>query len=91
MVDVVCAEDRSHELLHDVVVFVGGLRRTQTRQRVSTIFILAICISAGDVVNRLFFGAGVKLPGFLTAMMVGIIITNLADLLTMEVRQHDFD
>lgn len=63
-----------------------------TMQRtLSTIFILAICISAGDAVNDFFFEAGVKLPGFLTAMMVGIIITNLADAFNKEVRQHDFD
>lgn len=61
------------------------------RRTLTTIFILAICISAGDVVNRFFFEAGVKLPGFLTAMMVGIIITNIADMLKKEVRQRDFD
>jgi ESS family glutamate:Na+ symporter len=61
------------------------------RRTLTTIFILALCISAGDIVNRFFFGAGVKLPGFLTAMMVGIAITNLADVLKKEVRQHDFD
>ena len=61
------------------------------KRSLTTILILAVCVSAGDVVNRLFFGAGVKLPGFLTAMMVGIIITNLADVFKKEVRQHDFD
>jgi len=62
------------------------MKRTMT-----TIFILAVCISLGDLVNRFFFGAGVKLPGFLTAMMVGIAITNLADVFKREVRQADFD
>jgi len=57
----------------------------------TTIFILAVCISLGDVVNRLFFGAGVKLPGFLTSMIVGIAITNLADVFKKEIRQPDFD
>lgn len=61
------------------------------KRTLTTIFILAVCISAGDAVNDLFFEAGVKLPGFLTAMMVGIIITNLADVLNKEVRQYDFD
>jgi ESS family glutamate:Na+ symporter len=63
-----------------------------TMQRaLTTIFILAVCVSVGDMVNRLFFTAGVKLPGFLTAMMVGIIITNLADVFNKEIRQRDFD
>jgi len=63
-----------------------------TMQRaLTTILVLAVCVSVGDIVNRVFFGAGVKLPGFLTAMMVGIVITNLADVFKKEVRQHDFD
>lgn len=61
------------------------------KRTLTTIFILAICISAGDSVNDFFFEAGVKLPGFLTAMMVGIVITNLADVFKKEVRQYDFD
>jgi len=56
-----------------------------------TIFILAVCISLGEIVNRLFTGYGVKLPGFLTSMMVGILITNLADARKSELRQGDFD
>jgi ESS family glutamate:Na+ symporter len=63
-----------------------------TMQRtLTTVFILAICISLGDLVNRFFTEEGIKLPGFLTAMMVGIAITNLADLFKREVKQHDFD
>ena len=56
-----------------------------------TIMILAVCVSFGDLVNRLFFGAGLKLPGFLTSMMIGIVITNLAAVFSKEIRQHDFD
>ena len=49
-----------------------------------TILLLAICVEIGDMVNRMLFSSGVTLPGFLTAMMVGIIITNGADLLKIE-------
>ena len=56
-----------------------------------TIMILAVCVSFGDLVNRLFFDVGVKLPGFLTAMMIGIAITNLATVFDKEIRQPDFD
>jgi ESS family glutamate:Na+ symporter len=71
----------------------GGpqLEPVTMKRTLTTIFILAICISAGDLVNTWFFGAGVRLPGFLTAMMIGIVITNLADVFKREIRQHDFD
>lgn len=63
-----------------------------TMQRtLTTVFILAVCISLGDLVNRFFVEEGVKLPGFLTSMMVGIGITNFADVLKKNIRQSDFD
>jgi ESS family glutamate:Na+ symporter len=71
---------------------VGQPMEPVTMQRaLTTIFILGICVSLGDLVNRFFFSAGVKLPGFLTAMMVGIVITNMADVFKKEIRQRDFD
>lgn len=44
----------------------------------TAIFIITLCVAAGDSVNRFLFDRGVLLPGFLTSMLVGIIITNLA-------------
>ncbi|MDB4438465.1 sodium/glutamate symporter [bacterium] len=67
------------------------LEPVKMKRTLTTVAILAICISAGNVVNHLFADHGLKLPGFLTAMMIGIIITNLADVLKKEVRQRDFD
>jgi ESS family glutamate:Na+ symporter len=46
-----------------------------------TILVLCLCVSAGDFVNKHLSGLGVSVPGFLTAMMVGIVITNLSDVL----------
>jgi ESS family glutamate:Na+ symporter len=43
------------------------------------ILLLAICVGAGDIVNRLLFAKGVLLPGFLTSMFVGILITNFVE------------
>ena len=43
------------------------------------LFVLAVCLSFGELVNRWLFHNDIKLPGFLTAMMVGITITNVAD------------
>ncbi len=54
------------------------------RSVLGTILLLAVCVQIGDMVNRMLFSSGVTLPGFLTAMMVGIIITNGADLLKIE-------
>jgi len=42
-------------------------------------------VALGDSVNRLLFEKGVLLPGFLTAMFVGIVITNLSDILGFEI------
>jgi ESS family glutamate:Na+ symporter len=45
----------------------------------TAILVLAVCVALGDSVNRFLFSKGVLLPGFLTAMAVGIAITNLSD------------
>jgi ESS family glutamate:Na+ symporter len=44
-----------------------------------SVLMLTICVSLGDIVNRFLADEGVRLPGFLTAMFVGILITNIAD------------
>ncbi len=50
-----------------------------------SIFVLVICIAAGALVNEwLGHRWSVPLPGFLTAMFVGITITNGLDLLGIE-------
>ena len=51
----------------------------------TAILLLAICVALGDSVNRFLFDQGVVLPGFLTAMAVGIAITNLSDLFDFEI------
>ena len=54
-------------------------------------FVFAVCLSMGDVVNRWLFNNDVKLPGFLTSMMVGIFVTNLADRRKRPLRVSDYD
>jgi ESS family glutamate:Na+ symporter len=44
-----------------------------------TLLALALCVSLGDLVNRYLFMRDVRLPGFLTAMFIGILVTNFAD------------
>lgn len=43
----------------------------------TALLVLTACVAIGDSVNRFLFEKGVLLPGFLTAMLVGIAITNL--------------
>lgn len=45
------------------------------------VLMLAVCVSVGDLVNRFLVTRGVLLPGFLTAMVVGILLTNIRDVL----------
>ena len=44
-----------------------------------TILLIAICVEFGSVVNRFLFEHEVVLPGFLTSLLVGVLLTNLAD------------
>jgi ESS family glutamate:Na+ symporter len=57
----------------------------------TAILVLAICVALGDSVNRFLFEQGVLLPGFLTAMFVGIVITNLSDVVRVEIHPVTID
>ena len=57
----------------------------------ATLLILALCMEVGDLVNRMLFSKGVTLPGFLTAMMIGIIVTNSADLFKLQLNTPVID
>ena len=52
-----------------------------------TLLALGICFEVGDLVNRLLFSTGVMLPGFLTAMLSGIVLTNVADALKIRLNE----
>ncbi len=43
----------------------------------TTVLILSVCLAAGEVVNIWLFERDILLPGFLTAMFVGVLITNV--------------
>lgn len=45
----------------------------------STILVIAAAVFIGDTINSLARSAGLLLPGFLCAMLAGVLITNLAD------------
>jgi ESS family glutamate:Na+ symporter len=50
-----------------------------SQQIIRTIFFLAVAIGVGGELNRFMGDQDVVLPGFLTAMAVGILLTNLSD------------
>lgn len=64
---------------------------TLLERALDVLFVLALCVVLGDLVNRFLFERDFKVPGFLTAMLVGIALTNLADRLQRPLRQEDFD
>ncbi len=57
----------------------------------TVILILAVCVAFGDSVNRFLFDKGVLLPGFLTSMFVGIVITNASDMIKFEIHPVTID
>ncbi len=50
-----------------------------------SLILLAICIGSGATVNSFVTSQGLQVPGFLTAMGVGIVLTNVMDLLGKEI------
>ena len=57
----------------------------------TVILMLAVCVALGDSVNRFLFERGVLLPGFLTAMFVGIVITNLSDVVRFDMHPESIE
>ncbi len=50
----------------------------------STLLLLSLCVGLGYNVNDWLAGFGISLPPFLTAMFVGIVLTNLTGLFNLE-------
>ena len=57
----------------------------------TAILVLAVCVGFGSALNRLLFDKGVLLPGFLTSMFVGILITNLSDGLKVRINARTIE
>jgi ESS family glutamate:Na+ symporter len=58
---------------------------------IDTVFALALCLALGDAVNRYLFAYEIRLPGFLTAMMVGVALTNAADAVKVNLKHNAID
>ncbi|WP_250655327.1 sodium/glutamate symporter [Alkalimarinus coralli] len=61
---------------------------TKLEDILKTVLIIAICIQVGDLVNRFLFSTGMLLPGFLTAMLMAICITNGAELVKFKISER---
>ncbi|WP_421696036.1 sodium/glutamate symporter [Aestuariivirga sp.] len=53
----------------------------RTESLLSTVFLIALAVMLGEKLNVFAAQAGLLLPGFLSAMIAGVIITNSADAL----------
>ncbi len=69
----------------------GGAAGGELFNILTAILVLAICVALGDTVNRFLFAKGVLLPGFLTAMFVDIVITNLAETFRINIHPVTID
>jgi ESS family glutamate:Na+ symporter len=54
---------------------------SQIEQLLTTILVIAIAVFLGERLNDVARGAGLLLPGFLSAMIAGVVITNIADVM----------
>jgi len=68
-----------------------GYHRVTADDIINTIFALALCLGLGDAVNRYLFSYEIRLPGFLTALLAGIILTNLSDSVKMKLNHDGID
>ena len=66
-------------------------RASDLYEILTAVLLLTVCVALGDSVNRFLFSQGVLLPGFLTAMFVGIVVTNLIDIVGFKNRQQTID
>jgi len=61
---------------------------TKLEDILKTVLIIAVCIQVGDLVNRFLFNTGMLLPGFLTAMLMAIGITNGAEVFKFKISER---
>jgi ESS family glutamate:Na+ symporter len=58
-----------------------AVQTNQIESLLASLFVIAFSVYIGERINILAKDAGILLPGFLSAMIAGVLITNLADLL----------
>jgi len=65
--------------VHDVITRPLSIDSDPLFPVLRLLMILAVCVSLGAFVNHLLLESGIRLPGFLTAMFVAIVLTNVFD------------
>jgi ESS family glutamate:Na+ symporter len=69
----------------------GQERPAQLEDRLGALLAIALSVGLGDLVNQMFTARGVLVPGFLTALLVGVILTNAADALRLRLHRGVID
>ena len=67
------------------------LSKESLQDTLMVLLVLALCVQVGHLVNQILFAEGVLIPGFLTSMFVGIVITNLADVFKFQLHSTAVD
>lgn len=60
------------------------------RRVLGVLLVLAVCLSLGRIVNGWLSPINLRLPGFLTAMLAAIVLTNVADYRGRPLRAADY-
>lgn len=56
----------------------------QLESLLASVFVISLAVYAGEHLNNLARSGGLLLPGFLSAMIAGVVITNMADMLRLQ-------
>jgi len=80
------AVDRHHPLWN-VATPAPGQRMVRVDEILGTMLVLAICVAIGSHVNDWLRPRIHGVPGFLTAMLVAIVVTNLADAFRLRISE----
>ena len=85
------SENGSIEIITTVSEVTDQYKPTALNEMMKTILVIAVCIQVGDLVNRFLFDSGMLLPGFLTAMLMAIVITNTGEFFKFKVSERTVD
>jgi len=61
------------------------------KQALGTLMLIALCVKLGGIINSYFSSSGITVPGFLTAMMMGIVVANVCDVAKIRLNKVAID
>ena len=65
----------------------AALGKVILKDKLNALLALALCVQIGSQINDLLQSTGLMLPGFLTAMFVGIIISNFSNIFRIKLNK----